>query len=168
MTRLHSRSLRHVSAVALCGLMAFAQAALAAETLHVYGTGGPAPAMKEAAAAFGKSTGVEVEVTAGPTPAWLDKAKGNADLVYSGSETMMTDFIQALGDQLAQQRVTPLYLRPPAKIAHRVCRHLTRRGWLEGEDATACLSDSAGSDDGLDGLRMSSITYRIATGLQAV
>lgn len=114
MTRLHRRSLRQVSAIALCGLMAFAQAAFAAETLHVYGPGGPAPAMKEAAAAFGKSAGVQVEVTAGPTPAWLDKAKDNADLVYSGSETMMTDFIQALGDQLAQQPVTPLYLRPLA------------------------------------------------------
>jgi hypothetical protein len=54
-----------------------------------------------------------------------------------------------------------------AKIAHRDCRHLTRRGWLEGQNATAYLSDSAGSDDGMDVVRMSSITYRIATGLQA-
>ncbi len=29
------------------------------------------------------------------------------------------------------------------------------------------LSDSAGSDDGMDGLRMSSITYRVATGKHA-
>jgi len=53
------------------------------------------------------------------------------------------------------------------KIAHRVCRHLVRKGWLEGEDESAFLSDSAGADDGLDGLRMSSITYRIATGKHA-
>jgi hypothetical protein len=52
-------------------------------------------------------------------------------------------------------------------IAHRVCRHLTRKGWLEGEDESVFLSDSAGSDDGMDALRMSSITYRIATGAQA-
>ncbi|MDP2183912.1 MAG: transposase [Pseudolabrys sp.] len=52
-------------------------------------------------------------------------------------------------------------------IARRVCRHLTRKGWLEGEDESAFLSDSAGSDDGMDGLRMSSITYRVATGAQA-
>ena len=52
-------------------------------------------------------------------------------------------------------------------IAHRVCRHLARKGWLEGEDESAFLSDSAGSDDGLDALRMSSVTYRIATGAQA-
>jgi len=53
------------------------------------------------------------------------------------------------------------------KIAHRVCRHLTRKGWLEGEDESAFLSDRAGCDDGLDALRMSSITYRIATGAHA-
>jgi hypothetical protein len=48
------------------------------------------------------------------------------------------------------------------KIAHRVCRHLARQGWLEGEDESAFLSDRAGCDDGLDALRLSSITYRIA------
>jgi len=52
-------------------------------------------------------------------------------------------------------------------IAHRVCRHLARHGWLEGEDESAFLSHRAGCDDGLDALRMSSITYRIATGTQA-
>ena len=53
------------------------------------------------------------------------------------------------------------------KIAHRVCRHLARSGWLECEAESAFLSDRAGCDDGLDALRMSSITYRIATGAQA-
>ncbi|WP_298435911.1 transposase [Ottowia sp.] len=53
------------------------------------------------------------------------------------------------------------------KIARRVCRHLVRKGWLEGEDESVFLSDSAGSDDGMDALRMSSITYRIATGRDA-
>jgi hypothetical protein len=52
-------------------------------------------------------------------------------------------------------------------IAHRVCRHLTRRGWLEGEDESVFLSDSAAGDDSMDALRMSSITYRIATGKHA-
>jgi hypothetical protein len=52
-------------------------------------------------------------------------------------------------------------------IARRVCRHLARKGWLEGEDESAFLSDRAGCDDGLDAVRMSSITYRIATGKHA-
>jgi len=53
------------------------------------------------------------------------------------------------------------------KIAHGVCRHLVRQSWLEGEDESAFLSDRAGCDDGLDALRMSSITYRIAIGKHA-
>ena len=51
--------------------------------------------------------------------------------------------------------------------AHRVCRQLARRGWLEGEGESAFLSDSAGGDDAMDALRMSSVTYRIATGPHA-
>jgi hypothetical protein len=54
-----------------------------------------------------------------------------------------------------------------ATIAHRVCRHLTRRCWLEGEDESLFLSANAGGDDSMDALRMSSITYRIATGKNA-
>ena len=53
------------------------------------------------------------------------------------------------------------------KIANRVCRHLARKGWLEGEGESVFLTDSAGGNDGMDALRMSSITYRIATGAQA-
>ena len=52
-------------------------------------------------------------------------------------------------------------------IAHRVRRHLARKGWLEGEEESVFLTDSAGGEDGMDALRMSSITYRIATDAQA-
>jgi Accessory colonization factor AcfC, contains ABC-type periplasmic domain len=51
-------------------------------SLKVYGPGGPAPAMKEAATAFEKATGIKVEVTAGPTPKWIDAARANADLIF--------------------------------------------------------------------------------------
>ena len=86
--------------------------AMAQETLFVYGPGGPAPAMKEVAAAFEKQHGIKVEVTAGPTPTWLEKAKQNADVIYSGSETMMTDFTVAMDGRIVEQTITPLYLRP--------------------------------------------------------
>lgn len=49
-----------------------------------------------------------------------------------------------------------------ATIACRLCRHLTRKGWLEGENESAFLSDRAAGDDGIDALRMSSIIYRVA------
>ncbi|WP_332308723.1 substrate-binding domain-containing protein [Ralstonia sp. A12] len=96
-------------ALSISSVHVFAQSAL-----HVYGPGGPAPAMKEAAAAFEKLTGTHVDVTAGPTPSWIDRARGDADLIYSGSETMMTDFVDAMGDQLTHQAPVPLYLRPMA------------------------------------------------------
>jgi hypothetical protein len=52
-------------------------------------------------------------------------------------------------------------------IAQRVCRHLAHGGWLEGEGESVYISAGAGGDDAMDALRMSSITYRIATGLHA-
>jgi len=59
-------------------------------------------AMREFAAAFGAAHGITVEVTAGPTPAWIERAKADVDVdvVFSGSETMMTDFVGAFGGQI--------------------------------------------------------------------
>ena len=95
---------------------AFAQAPSpgVGKVLHVYGPGGPLPAMKEAATQFKKDTGIAVEVTGGPTPQWIEQAKQNADLIFSGSETMMTDFIKAMGERVDSDDVVPLYLRPSA------------------------------------------------------
>ena len=105
-----------MSRIALVATLALMLPTLASagETLHVYGPGGPMPAMKEAAAAFGAAHGITVEVTAGPTPTWIDKAKADADVVFSGSETMMTDLIGAFGGQLDPAAAQPLYLRPAA------------------------------------------------------
>jgi accessory colonization factor AcfC len=94
-------------------LVATTAPTLAAD-IHVYGPGGPLPAMKEAAAAFEKSSGNTVIVTAGPTPQWIGKAKDNADLIFSGSETMMSDFVKAMDGQIKDADVVPLYLRPSA------------------------------------------------------
>jgi accessory colonization factor AcfC len=92
--------------------------AAVAETLHVYGPGGPLPAMKDAAAEFGRRRGIVVEVTGGPTPQWLERAKHDADLIYSGSEHMMTDFVGQLAGAEAgsidESTILPLYLRPSA------------------------------------------------------
>jgi len=88
--------------------------AITEDALKVYGPGGPAPAMHEAATAFEKATGVKVDVTAGPTPKWIDAARTDADLIFSGSETMMSDFVGAMNGQLDSRDVEPLYLRPLA------------------------------------------------------
>ncbi len=90
--------------------------ARADEALHVYGPGGPAPAMKEAAKAFGAKQHVEVDVMAGPTPQWVDKAKADADVVFSGAENMMSDFAKALPGAFDLKSAEPIYLRPVAML----------------------------------------------------
>ncbi|HQT30001.1 MAG TPA: extracellular solute-binding protein [Thiobacillus sp.] len=108
------KTFNHAVFSILIGALTLSGSLHAQDLLHVYGPGGPAPAMKEAAAAFEKQSGHKVEVTAGPTPTWLDQAKSNADVVFSGSETMMTDFVLALDGQIDAAEVRPLYLRPLA------------------------------------------------------
>ncbi|MEC5214874.1 accessory colonization factor AcfC [Polaromonas sp. CG_9.5] len=86
----------------------------AKEAINVYGPGGPAPAMQEAAKAFGEAHNVTVNVTAGPTTQWLEKAKQDADIVFSGAENMMSDFAKALPGAFELRDAEPLYLRPVA------------------------------------------------------
>ena len=98
----------------LAASVAFSSFAMAApETLHVYGPGGPLPAMKEAAGIFGRTHGAEIQVTGGPLSQWIDNAKADADVVFSGSEVMMSDFITAMSD-IDPATAKALYLRPAA------------------------------------------------------
>lgn len=84
-------------------------------SLKAYGPGGPAPAMLEAAKVFGAKNGIRVDVVAGPTPTWKDQATKDADLIFSGSEYMMTDFVQKdLSGLIDPATVRTLYLRPSA------------------------------------------------------
>jgi accessory colonization factor AcfC len=102
------------SLVAICLSLSFARPThlAAEEVLYVYGPGGPYPAMKEAAEVFGKAQNLRLEVVAGPTNQWIEKAKKDADVIYSGAEYMMTDFIFAMEDRIDESTVVPLYLRP--------------------------------------------------------
>src|SRR5437868_687603 len=113
-----AKSLRRaVSACLLASLplvLMSANPAWAAGTLNVYGPGGPAPAMKEAAQSFGAKHDVEVNVTAGPTSQWAEKARADADVVFSGAENMMSDFAKALPGAFDLKDAEPLYLRPAA------------------------------------------------------
>ncbi|WP_207005144.1 hypothetical protein [Trinickia mobilis] len=71
--------------------------AAAQSTLYVYGPSGPAPAIRETAAAVEKQTETHVEVTAGPTPSRTNHARTDADLIYGGAETMMSDLLVVNG-----------------------------------------------------------------------
>lgn len=87
----------------------------AGATLKAYGPGGPAPAMREAAKAFEARKGIRVEIIAGPTSTWKDQATKDADLIFSGSEYMMTDFVgKDLPGLIDKATVRTLYLRPSA------------------------------------------------------
>ena len=101
-------------AVAIAALALAAGMARGEEKLLAYGPGGPAPAMKEAAASFSRSRGVEVEVTAGPTDGWIAKARQDADVIFSGAEYMMTDFVKAMEGRVDEGSIVSLYLRPSA------------------------------------------------------
>ncbi|HEY0970185.1 MAG TPA: substrate-binding domain-containing protein [Gemmatimonadales bacterium] len=130
-----------------------------AETLFVYGPGGPLPAMRDAAAAYGAARGVHVEVTGGPAPRWLEKARADADVIYSGSEHMMTDFVRLLGDstpgRIDATTITPLYLRPAAILVRKgnpkgirrfedLLRPGTRVLVVQGAGQTGLWEDMAG------------------------
>jgi accessory colonization factor AcfC len=86
----------------------------AQSVVNVYGPGGPAPAMQEAAKAFGATNNITVNVAAGPTPQWIDKAREDADVIFSGAENMFTDFAKALPGAFELKDAYPLYLRPAA------------------------------------------------------
>jgi len=111
------RLLRNVAAVTLCCAAAPA-AAQDALTVHVYGPGGPGPAMTDSAQTFNARYGANVIVTAGPTANWQDAAMQDADIFYSGAENMMTDFVSEFGAQIDESTIDPLYVRVATILVH--------------------------------------------------
>lgn len=145
-------------AAALCA------ASPAASQVMVYGPGGPAPAMKEAAAAFERETGQRVVVTAGPTDQWLPRATTDADVIFSGAETMMTAFERAFAGQIDSATIRPLYLRAGAILVRpgnpggvRGLRDLARPGHrilvVEGAGQNGLWEDMAGRTGDIDLVR---------------
>jgi accessory colonization factor AcfC len=64
--------------------------------------------------AFGKEKHIRIVVTGGTEPKWLHDAQQNADLIFSGSEEMMSDFQVAMKGALDPATITPLYMREAA------------------------------------------------------
>ena len=88
--------------------------ASAQDVIRVYGSEGPTPPMHEAAAAFGEIHKVQVEVVSGPTDKWLDRAKTDADVIFSSAEFMMSDFVRTGELKIDRASIAPLYIRPSA------------------------------------------------------
>lgn len=88
-----SRKRLIVLAVAL-GLLALPHRLSAQPTLRIYGTEGLLSApLKECAELFYRQTGVAVKITEGIEGRWIAAARQNADIIFGGSEYMMTDFM---------------------------------------------------------------------------
>jgi accessory colonization factor AcfC len=60
-----------------------------------------------------------VEVTGGPTDGWIQKARTDADVIFSGAEYMMTDLVKAMEGRIDEGTITSLYLRPSAILVRR-------------------------------------------------
>lgn len=93
-------------------IFALSFSAHAETSLQAYGPGGPAPAMKACAAAYEKSKGIKVQITAGPLDKWQTQTE-TADLFYSGSENMMDSFAEKISN-LDAATIQTHYLRPSA------------------------------------------------------
>ncbi|GAC1567960.1 MAG: AcfC family putative adhesin [Vulcanimicrobiaceae bacterium] len=112
---------RHfITATASLAYLATAARRVDAEptTLHVYGPGGPAPAMRAVAIDYEARTRTHVELVAGPTPQWKPRALADADVIFSGSENMMTDFTTQLPGLIAEATIEPAYVRPASILVH--------------------------------------------------
>lgn len=87
--------------------------------VRAFGPGGPAPAMREVAVAFRTAHGIPVEIVAGPTPTWAGRVPAEADLIFSGAEYMMDDFVAQFRDVVEPSTRTTLFLRPSALLVRR-------------------------------------------------
>ena len=86
-------------------------AGASAQTLHVYGPGGPLAPMQACAAQYTAQTHHPVIVTGGPEKQWFAAAQMDGDVIYGGAEYMLTQFdMEHPGFLLAGSR-TDLYKR---------------------------------------------------------
>lgn len=107
-----ARTLFWITSTLIFSVSAFPQSPeQATAVVNVYGPGGPLPAMKDAAAEFERQHHVQINVVGGPSPNWLPKAKGDADIIFSGSEDMMTGLQLAMQGEIEPATIQPLYLR---------------------------------------------------------
>lgn len=79
--------------------------------LRIYGPQDPMLAMREIADRFEAKNNVKMELTGGATETWKNFAIKEADVVFSGSETMMEDYTKNLGI-VDEKTIETFYMRP--------------------------------------------------------
>jgi accessory colonization factor AcfC len=61
--------------------------------LRIFGPEGLSAPMKDCAEMFSKKYGIQAEVLAEPEATWIARARQEADVIYEGSEYMLTQVI---------------------------------------------------------------------------
>ena len=128
-----------------------------AQTLHVYGPGGPLAPIKECAALYTQQTHKTVLVTAGPETSWFPAAQTDADIIYGGAEYMLTQFDQQHPGFLQAGSRAELYTRPIGILVRKgnpkhilVLSDLSRSGVkildVNGAGQVGVLEDLAGRE----------------------
>jgi accessory colonization factor AcfC len=88
-----------------------AQDETARPVLHVFSPHDSMPALREVADRFEAKNNVKMEVTGGATDTWKASALKEADVILSGSETMMEGYSKNLGI-IDEKTIETFYLRP--------------------------------------------------------
>lgn len=148
------------------------------KVLHVYGPGGPLGPMEECGRMFAEKTGVQVKVTAGPTPKWIEQAKQDADLIFGGAEYMLTDFMLKYPEMVDGKTRVSLYVRPagilvrkgnPKKI--KSLKDLTKDGVrivdVNGAGQLGLWEDLAGAQGLIPGIQKN-IALSVASSAEAI
>ncbi len=81
------------------------------DALQVYGPGGPLGPMRECANIFSKNTGIDVHITTGTPPQWIEQAKQSGDVMFQGAEYMLNDFMRSYPGLVDESSITGLYAR---------------------------------------------------------
>lgn len=83
------------------------------ETLKIFGTEGPLPAVREAADVFAAANHVKIEVTGSAVEKWKAAAAKDSDIIYSSSENVMDIYNETLG-VIDAKSIASLFMRPAA------------------------------------------------------
>lgn len=135
-----------------------------ADTLFVYGPGGPQAPMEECAKLFSKKLAVPVKVIAGPEDKWIEQAKQNADVIFGGAEYMLTQFATKHNGFLDSSTTTELYKRAAGILVRKnnpknikSLKDLTKKGIrllnIDGAGQLGMWEDLAGKQNLIGGIQ---------------
>ncbi|RDU64623.1 hypothetical protein CQA53_07670 [Helicobacter didelphidarum] len=79
--------------------------------IFIYGPGIPTPPITKLAQKYEANTKQKIVLQTGPTNLWLENAKKNADIVFSGSTEMMDGFINLMPNKLDFKNIQVLNIR---------------------------------------------------------